>query len=295
MPIRDILLALLVTAVWGFNFVVIKWGVDIAPPLFLTALRFLVSALPAVLLFPKPTAKLRHIAAYGILLGMGNFGMLFVAMKLGLPASLASLVIQMQVFFTIGFAALLLKERPSLIQLAGAAIGFAGIGIIAFARWNSVTFLPLLIAVAGSSGWGLANIVTKVSGEKNMLSFTAWSSLFPTLPLFALSALLEDHTAIANVVLNPTWMLVFVVVFNAWVANNLGYGLWNVLLSRHKAATVSPFALLVPVFGILSGVLILGDDFKGLVVLGAVVVFAGLAINVFGPKLFSPRMKQNVR
>jgi O-acetylserine/cysteine efflux transporter len=292
MNIRDILLAVFVTAIWGFNFVVIKWGVAEVPPLLLTGLRFAAAALPAVFFVRRPSAAMAYVAGYGFVLGVVKFGLLFVAMHIGFSASLSSLVLQLQAFFTMGFAALVLHDRPKPVQVAGALLAFAGIGLIATTRWSSQALLPMLLAVVAAAAWGVANIVVKKSGEKDMLSFIVWSSLFSPLPLFALSWLFEDHVAATNALLHPSWKTVGSVLFLAWVATLVGFSIWNNLLSRYPAGTVAPFSLLVPVFGIASGVVVMGDAFSGLVIWGAALVFAGLILNVFGPKFLAQRRLQ---
>jgi O-acetylserine/cysteine efflux transporter len=282
---RDILLAILVTAIWGFNFVIIKWGVAEVPPLLLTGLRFAAAALPAVFFIKRPGTALKYVAGYGIVLGVIKFGLLFVAMNIGFSASLSSLVLQLQAFFTMGFAALVLQDRPRPVQVAGALVAFGGIGLIAATRWSNQALLPMVLAVAAACAWGVANVIAKKSGEKDMLAFVVWSSLFSPLPLFGLSWIFEDHAAIVAALTHPSWTAIGSVLFLAWLATLVGFGIWNNLLSRYSAGTVAPFSLLVPIFGIASGVLVMGDDFTGLVVWGAVLVFAGLLLNVFGPRL----------
>jgi O-acetylserine/cysteine efflux transporter len=279
------LLALFITAVWGFNFVVIKVGVAEVPPLLLTGLRFLLAALPAVFFVPKPKAAWRYVAAFGFLLGVVKFGMLFVSIKIGLSASLASLVMQLQVFFTIALAAVLLGERSKPIQIFGAAIAFAGIAAIAASRWNGPGLLPLMLAVLAALTWGVANIVSKKSGETNGLSFIIWASLIPPIPLFLLSWFFEDRALITSTLTHPSWLALGSIAFLAWPATVFAFGSWNFLLARYPANMVTPFALLVPVFGIASGIIFLHEPFAAIEVIGSLMVLAGLALTVFGPRL----------
>jgi O-acetylserine/cysteine efflux transporter len=279
------LLALFVTAIWGFNFVVIKLGVAEVPPLLLTGLRFMFAALPAVLFVPKPKAAWHYVVAFGFLLGVVKFGMLFVSIKIGLSASLASLVMQLQVFFTIVFAAVLLGERSKPVQIFGALIAFSGIGIIALSRWNGPELLPLGLAVLAALTWGVANIVSKKSGETNVLSFIIWASLVPPLPLFALSWMFEDQALIIATLTNPSWLTIATVAFLAWPATVFAFGSWNFLLGRYPANTVTPFALLVPIFGIASGIIFLSEPFDKFEIIGSGLVLGGLMLNVFGPRL----------
>lgn len=280
------LLALLVTAIWGFNFVVIKVGVAQVPPLLLTALRFFFAAVPAVFFVRRPSAGWRWIVGYGTFIGVLQFGLLFVSIRLGMTAALASVVMQLQVFFTIGFAAVLLGERSKPVQIFGAVVAFSGMGVIAASRWSGPELLPLLLCLLAALSWGIANLIVKMSGEKNALSMIVWASLAAPLPLFIMSFLFEDHAAIIQVLTHPSLLMLGSIAFLAWPATILGFGVWSFLLSRYPANLVSPFALLVPVFGISSGVLFLGEPFGPAAVIGSALVLAGLVLTVLGPRLF---------
>jgi O-acetylserine/cysteine efflux transporter len=286
MPLRDVLLAVLVVAIWGFNFVVIKVGVADVPPLLLTGLRFLFAALPAVFFVKRPACAWHWVVAFGLVLGVVKFGLLFTAMKLGMPAGLSSLVLQMQAFFTMALAFLLLGERPLGVQIVGAAIAAVGVGVIASIRSGAGTaFGPFLMVLAAAACWGLANIVTKKAGRVDMLGFVVWASLVAPLPLFALSWAIEGPAAIGAALAHPSWTAIGAVAYLAWPTTVLGFGVWSWLMSRHATATVAPFSLLVPVFGMTSAWAVLGEPVGGLEAIGAGLVIAGLVVNVFGPRL----------
>jgi O-acetylserine/cysteine efflux transporter len=281
------LLAILVAAIWGFSFVVIKVGVSTVPPLLLTGLRFLFAAFPAILFVRRPKAHFAYVAGYGFFVGVLQFGLLFVAIKQGLPAGLASVVIQSQVFFTIGLAALLFGEKSKPVQIAGALIAIAGIALIAWTRWTGAALLPLLFCLGAAIAWSIANTLSKRSGEKNALSFIVWASLTAPMPLFVLSALTEDHAAIMATLTHPTWLSAISIAFLAWPATILGFGTWSFLLSRYPANQVSPFALLVPVFGLAGGIGLLGEKVQPLALAGSLLVLGGLILTVLGPRIFA--------
>ncbi len=285
MPIRDIFLALLVVFVWGVNFVAIKIGVQDVPPLFLTALRFLFTALPAIFLFARPAVSWATLAAFGILLGVIKFGLIFSAVKLGMPAGLTSLVVQVQVFFTMGLAYFLLAERPTPIQILGASIGFAGISIVAVDRLQGATFLPFLMLIGGALSWAAANMVIKKAGRVNMLAFLVWASLFAPLPLFLASLFVDGWPTIVSSLSPPSWASILSLAFIVLPSTLFAFAVWNDLLQRYPTASVTPFALLVPVLGLLSGHLLLEEPFSPLAMIGSAVVFAGLLVNVFGDRL----------
>lgn len=287
MSLRDTLLALAVVTIWGINFVAIRWGVDEVSPLLLTALRFTCAAIPAVFFIKRPQIGLGILISYGFAIGVLQFGLLFAAIELGMPAGLSSLVMQLQAFFTIGLAVAFLGERPGPFQLIGAVVAFAGIGAIGLERLEGAALVPLLMTVAAALFWGIGNIITKKAGKIDMLSFVVWSSLVPPIPLFFASLLLEGPEALPQALENITWLGGGSLFFISYGATLFGYGLWSLLLSRYPANTVAPFTLLVPIAGIGSAALLLGETISGIEVLGSVLVFAGLMFNVFGPRLWS--------
>src|SRR6478736_3973062 len=191
MPLSHSLAALLVTAIWGLSFVVIKLGVGTMPPLLLAALRFLFAALPAVIFIARPKTDWRILVGYGFFLGVAQFGLLFAALSLGMPASLASVVMQAQVFFTILFAALVMGERPGPHQVIGGLIASLGLVLIAWPRMTGGGAVPFLMTVLAAASWGVANIVSKKAGRVDMLGFIVWASLIPPWPLLAFSLMLD--------------------------------------------------------------------------------------------------------
>jgi len=286
---RDLCLALLTVVVWGLNFVFIKWGVEEVPPLLLTGLRYLCAALPMVFFIRRPQVKTRTLVIYGLAIGFAQFGLLFSAIKLGMPAGLASLIIQIQAFFTIALAMLFLGEKLGRMQALGALVAIAGIGVIATERFEITALIPLLMVVLAALFWGVANIASKKAGQIDMLSFVVWGSLVPILPLFGLSLLVEGPAAIGAALGSISLRTVGVVLFNGYAATILGFGIWSYLLKRYPAGLIAPFSLLVPVAGMGFAYLLVGEIITAVEVLGSVLVFAGLLINVFGPRLLARR------
>ena len=282
---RGIALVLVVVIVWGVNFVSIRCGVDEVPPLLLTSLRYVVAALPAIFFIRRPKVALGILVAYGFAVGVGQFSLLFSAIKLGMPAGLSSLVMQLQAFFTIALAVMFLGERPSVAQLFGALIAFGGIGVIALERLGGAALLPFVMTIGAAACWGVANIVTKRAGKIEMLGFVVWSSLVPPIPLYLLSLLFEGPGAVPLALSQITILGIGSLLFIGWGSTVFGYGAWSVLLGRYPASTVAPFTLLVPIAGIGSAALLLGERISNLEWIGSGLVFAGLLLNVFGPRL----------
>ena len=289
MPLSHSLVAVLVTIIWGLSFVVIKLGVGTMPPLLLCALRFFFAALPAVFCVPRPKVSFGNVLAYGFFLGVAQFGLLFAAIAFGMPASLASLVMQAQVFFTILFAALVMNERPGLHQVVGGVIGFCGLVIIAVPRLSGSGAGPFLMTVAAAAAWGVANIISKRAGRVDMLGYIVWSSLVAPLPLLGLSLLIDGPSQVIAALTQMSAGTWWAVAYLAYPTTVFAFGIWAYLLSRHPAATVTPYALLVPVAGILGSALILDEAMRPIEAIGGAVIVAGLALNVFGQRLMGRR------
>lgn len=291
MPFRDIALALAVVIVWGVNFVAIKWAVAEIPPFLLTALRYVGCVLPAIFFVRRPQISWWLIIGYGMTVGVLQFSFLFSAIKFGMPAGLASLVMQMQVFFTITLAVIFLGERPGPFQVLGAVVAFAGLLAIGSERLEGAVLYPLLMTLAAAFFWSISNILNKRAGKVDMLGLVVWGSLIPPLPMLALSLAFEGPGAIAGLAaLSP--LAIGGVLFIAYFSTLFGYGGWAVLLGRHPASTVAPFALLVPVAGFSSTMLLLGESVSTLEIVGSLLIFVGLALNVFGPRLLRRRAGQ---
>ncbi|MBZ6077093.1 EamA family transporter [Microvirga puerhi] len=282
MPLAHVFLALIVTVIWGLSFVVIKLGVGSMPPLLLASLRFLFAALPAVFFIPRPQTSWRILIAYGFFLGVAQFGLLFAAIALGMPASLASVVMQAQVFFTILFAAFLMGERPGPHQILGGIVACLGLVLIAWPRLSGGGGVPFLMTVAAAAAWGVANIVSKKAGRVDMLGFVVWSSLIPPLPLLAFSLMLDGPDQVLAALSHVNAGTIGAIAYLAYPTTIFAFAVWGFLLSRYPAATVTPFALLVPVAGILGSTLILGEIVHPIEAIGCAVIVLGLAVNVFG-------------
>jgi O-acetylserine/cysteine efflux transporter len=280
MPLRHILLALLVVAIWGFNFVVIKLSVEALPPILAAALRFSAAALPAVFFVRPPKAPFWLVVAFGLAFGFALYGFLNLSLAWGMPAGLSSLVLQTQAFFTMALAFVLLGERPSRYQVIGALVAFAGIGVIALERMAATAFVPLGMTLLAALSWGLANVLTKKAGRVNALSFTVWGALVAPLPLLGLSLLVEGPDVVLAAIRHFSWSDAGLIAFLAYPATLLGGAIWSWLLGRHPASVVAPFTLLVPITGLASGYIVLGEKVTGIEIAGGLLVIAGLVVTL---------------
>jgi O-acetylserine/cysteine efflux transporter len=281
--LTDGLLALLVMAVWGTNFVVIKFALGVLPPLLFAALRFMLVCFPAILFLKRPAVPLRHLAAYGVLIGAGQFGLLYIAMTGAISPGLASLVVQTQVVFTIGLSMIFTGDKIRPYQIGAVILAGAGIVVIATHAHGSATPLGLALVIGAALSWAGGNVVARQGGRVNMLAYVVWSSLFSVPPLIALSLFFEGPAAIAAGLSHLDAGVFAAVVWQSVGNTMFGYSLWAWLLSRHPAATVSPMALLVPVFGMGASALLLGEPLQDWKLLAAFLVLGGLAINFFWP------------
>jgi|TARA_R110002126_G_scaffold278167_1_gene424443 O-acetylserine/cysteine efflux transporter len=280
MPIRHIALALLVVAIWGFNFVVIKLSVAALPPLLAAALRFAFAAVPLVFFIKPPKVAWYLVIAYGFAFGVGLYGFLNLSMAWGMSAGLSSLVLQTQAFFTMALAFFLLGERPRRVQVIGAAIAFAGIAVIGTERLGATALLPLGMTLMAALCWGCANILIKKAGKVDPVSLTVWGALVAPLPLLALSLLNEGPGAVSAALLGFSWGDAGLIAFLAYPATLLGMAIWSWLLGQHPASVVAPFTLLVPITGLASGYLVLGETITPIEIAGAVLVIAGLLVTL---------------
>jgi len=287
LPARHVLLAVAVVAVWGTNFVVIKYALAHLPPLLLALLRFALAFAPAALFVARPAVAWRVLASYGLLIGAGQFGLLFVALRADITPGLASLVVQVQVFFTIGLAMAVAGERVRGFQWAALALAAAGLLVIGLNTDASTTPLGLVLVLLAAAAWAAGNAVAKQAGRVDMLGFMVWSSLFAVPPLLVLSLVFEGPAVMAQALVAADAGVWAAVLWQS-VGNTLfGYGAWAWLLARHPAATVTPMALLVPVFGMSASTFWLAEPLPGWKLVAAALVLGGLAINLLWPRWVS--------
>lgn len=285
LPLRHFLLALAVVAVWGTNFVVIKLALGQLPPLLFAALRFTLVLFPAMFFLARPAVPLGNLALYGLLIGVGQFGVLYVAMDGHISPGLASLVIQVQVFFTIALSMRLAGERVRLFQWFALLLAAAGIAIIILHTDGSTTPLGLLLVLLAALAWAGGNIAAKQGAPGNILAYVVWSSAFAVPPLIALSLFFEGRQAISAALQAADACTWAAVAYQSWGNSLFGYAAWGWLLARHPAATIAPMALLVPVFGMGASALILAEPLPPWKLTAASLVMAGLALNLLWPRL----------
>jgi O-acetylserine/cysteine efflux transporter len=279
---RHFLLALATVMFWGFNYVVIKWGLQGVPPILLSVLRFTLTGIPLVFFLPLPRIPRRLLAGFVFFQFILQFIMLFVGMHLGMPAGLSSLVIQVQSFFTIGLAALFLGDRPHRLQWFGAPIALAGIALVAIHLEARMTLVGFAMVVAAGLSWSFGNLIIKRIGMVDALALVVWSGLLASPFLLLVSLALEGPALIWTTLTHLSWVSMGTILFQAYPATLFSFTAWTYLMRRYPAATIAPFSLLVPVFGMLSSMLFLGEPMTWWKATAGVLVIGGLALNLFG-------------
>jgi O-acetylserine/cysteine efflux transporter len=272
-------LAVIVAFIWGTNFVVIHYGLIHFPPFTLATLRFIFVALPLVFFYAKPGVSWKHLAGYGLFIGCGQFGVLFWVMQNDITPGLASLIIQMQIFITILLAVIFHGESIRPHQMVALAVCFAGLSMIYLNTDEFTTGLGVVVTLVAATNWSIGNLIVKDAGKVNILAFLAWSSLFAVVPLALLALYFEGFSAICESIASAgvgAWAIV------SWqsVGNTLiGYGLWNFLLARYSAVSVTPWAILVPVFGMSASALLLAEPMPWWKLTAVFTILLGLALN----------------
>lgn len=274
----------MVVAVWGTNFVVIKLALPTLQPLLLGVLRFTLVFVPAALFIPRPAVPWRKLAAYGVLIGSGQFGLLYLALDGFIAPGLASLVIQTQVFFTIGLAMAADGERVRPHQWVALLMATAGIVVIALNTGGDISLTGLAMVLTGALCWAGGNQVARSMGRVQMLGVVVWSSLFALPPLLGLSLFFEGPARMAQGLMAADTTVWAAVVWQALGNSLFGYAVWGWLMARHPAATIAPLALLVPVFGMGASAWFLSESLPAWKLTAAALVLSGLALNLLWPR-----------
>jgi O-acetylserine/cysteine efflux transporter len=278
-------LAVLVAAIWGLNFVIIDVGLDDFPPLLLSSLRYVLASIPVLLLRGGPGVPWRWVLAVGVAIGVVKFSLLFVGMDVGMPAGLASLVLQVQAFFTLGFAAVLLRERLRAAQVGGLVLAAAGLVLVATGLSGAATPAGFALVIAAAAAWGVGNVAIKRAAPADPFRFMTWMCLIPPVPLFVLSLSFEGPRAVGDALAGIDLAGIAAVAYIAFAATTVGWGLWAYLMRAYSAGTVAPFSLLVPVFGLGFAALLLGEALTWRTVVAALLVVSGVLLTQRAPRL----------
>lgn len=289
MRLSHIALALLTIVIWGFNFVVIKVGLKGIPPVFLVFCRFFLTSIPAIFFIKRPNVLFKMVIAYGLVMFALQFAFLFLGMHLGVSSALASLLLQVQVFFTILLGIIVFKEKIHKSQILGALIAFSGIGLIGMNLGGELTLSGFLLVLAAAFVWGPGNVLSKKMGSVNVLSLVVWSSLIAWPPLLIVSLFLEGPQLILESLHHLHWHSATAVLYITYLSTLLGFYIWNQLIHRYTLGMIAPFSLLSPVVGIVSSALVLNETIQPWKIVAGSLIILGLCINLFGSKFMTQK------
>jgi O-acetylserine/cysteine efflux transporter len=287
---KDILLSTILVTLWGVNFTVIKLGLDGVPSMLLVSLRYLLTSFPAVFFVKKPKTDMKYVVLYGLTVGVGQFACLFYAMQIGIPAGIASVVLQIQAFISPLMAMFFLKEKINSKQISGFIISAAGLILIATASTgdsiNRVPVSAFILMLAAPCFWAASNMIARIASDKaalkgerlNMISLVVWSGLVPPVPMMGLALILDKPETILNVLLNLNSVSIFAVFYLAYAATLIGYGIWSILIASYPMSKVAPIPLLVPIVALLSARIVLSEQLSPLQWTGFIVILSGLVI-----------------
>jgi len=291
MPFSHFLLAILVVVIWGLNFIFVSLALQEFSPLLLCAVRFLLASVPALFFIKFPSVTFKIIAQYGLIMFALQFSLLFMGMHAGMTPGMASLIMQVQVFFSMFLAAYFLNERPTGGQFLGALVSFSGIALVGMHFDKNVSFVGFLFILAAAATWGFGNLITKKIRGANLLSVIVWGSFIACIPMFALALIFEGPASFVysyhHLNFKGISSLLYIVYCSTWI----GYGVWNWLISRYPVGTIVPFTLLVPVVGILGSVVFMGEPFQLWKLFAGLLVIGGLVINLISTRFFRTRIK----
>ena len=281
----DLLLGIFVTGIWGANFSVIKLGLGALDPFLLTSLRFTLCFLPLIFFVKKPDVRLSIIALYGLLFGVGLWGIVNLGIYLGLSAGIASLILQFSAFFTIIFATFIFGERISKSQIAGMSVAFAGLISILAVTDGSVSTMGVALVIFGAICWSSCNIIVRKNKPANMLAFIVWSSLFSALPLFLITFLVKGPEPFHGLLQALNGMAVFSIMFQSYITTIFGYWIWNSLMKKYPASSVAPLSLFVPVSGLITSWLVFDERIAFGKIIAAILILSGMAIFIYAKSI----------
>ncbi|KNH44811.1 EamA family transporter [Pseudomonas lini] len=278
---KHLVLAILVTLVWGVNFPITKLGLRSIDPFVLTGIRFALAAIPLVFFIKRPAIQFSYVAAYGFIFGLGMWGVINYGIQVGVSPGIASLIIQLSVFFTMGWGALLFKEKLRGAQFLGALLALVGLAGIISTQQGEHAILGVLLIVLSAVAWSIGNVIIKKSGVKEIFSFMVWASLFPPIPLFFIAWLMQGAAPFENLQSSLDLTAVLSIIFQVYLATHFAYWGWNSLLKLYPVSTVAPLSLLIPVFGIGSSMLIIGEHISTPNLISIAIIILGLAVGLY--------------
>ena len=289
---KDFIIAIAITFMWGINFSFIKLGLGSLNPFMLAGLRFFLCSIPLVFFIKKPDVKFIYIVLYGLFLGVGLWGVLYLGMHFGISAGVASIVLQLGVFFTVILSYIILKEKIDIYNKIGFVLALIGVLIVFLVTDGTVTVLGIAFVILSAVSWALLNIILKKAKTKDVFAFLIWSTLFPPIPLFLLAYFMQGDIVFINFFENIDTKAINSIAFQVYPTTILGYWVWNSLLTKYPVSVVSPLSLLVPIFGLLGSFVFFHEEIGIYKIVASLIILLGLVINTFGSRIFKKQCKK---
>ncbi|NAX47490.1 EamA family transporter [Photobacterium halotolerans] len=283
MTFKDACLGLFVMFIWGINFSVIKLGVSQADPLLMTAIRFTLATMPLIFFVRKPDVAWRYLVSYGVLFGVGVWGMASWSITAGLSAGMTSVLLQTNVIFGLFIGYLVFRDRFTIHKLIGALFAFTGLALSLMATDGTITLKGVALVMISALSWSLVSTLVKQSGTRQPFAFSIWGMAFAPLPLLLFALSLNGTDIITTTINSWNGYTTFSVLFQAYPTTVFGYWVWNRMLVKYPLSTVAPVNLMVSVFGLLGGYLFYGEHVGALQVISAAMILAGVLIILLKP------------
>jgi O-acetylserine/cysteine efflux transporter len=290
MPFVHILLTLLVVFLWGINFIFVKFALDEISPLLFCTLRFCLASTPAIFFLRNAKFPYKTVISYGLIAFALQFLCFFYGMNRGIPPGLASLIVQIQVFFSLIITALYLSEKPALLQLIGAFIAFIGIGIVGFhcdlggSLWGFVLILGAAIA------WGFGNLITK-KAQLDIKVLLTWGSFFAAVPLLIMELFLEGPSSIYTQLSHLSILGACSILYTTFLSTWVGYGAWNWLINKHPINTLVPFTLFIPLVAMFASVIVFNEPLQQWKILACILVLTGICLHLISSNMTVKKAK----
>lgn len=285
------ILLLFVVAFWGINFVFVIIGLQEIPPMLFCFCRFFLVSIPAICFFKRPSVPFKWVVLYSFVMFVFQFALMFSGIHAGVSAGLASILLQTQVFFSILFASILLKEKLNRWQLFSALLSFSGIALVGLNQGPNATLPGILFVLSAATTWGLGSVIVKKMGRVQSGSLLVWSSLIAWPPLLLLSFFIENGHSVLFDFHHLSYTSYLAIFFITLFSTVFGFGIWNWLIQIYPVATIAPFSLLVPVFGMVSSALFLGEPIEPWKMFAGALVISGLCLNLLGARRLAKRSK----
>lgn len=280
LPLGHFVIALFVAAIWGSNFVVIHQGLAEFPPLTFAALRFFFASVPLLLFVRWPRAPFSAVAGYGLLIGLGQFGLMLYAMNGHISPGMAAVLIQSQALFSVILAVIVAGEKVFWPTLVGLGLCGAGVVVIILHIDAETDVLGILLVLGAALSWGAANVLARSIGQINAIALVVWSNIFAVVPLVAAALAFEGIEKATDAITSASAAAWGTVFWQSFANALLGYGAWNWLLGRHPASRIAPLGLMVPIFGLATSAWYLGEPMPAWKYLAATFIMSGLAVNL---------------